>query len=137
VVALSIVILVLSSRRSTLIRRYPEVRNAARSPSDFILSSATYALFFFGYESMYRGFLLFGLERTVGLWPAVLVSAGFSGVMHVKTPPAVIVGSLAAGFLFAHMVIIVGSIWPVFVLHTCIGIGMDALCVRTLIRKYT
>lgn len=134
-VALSFFTLLFSSRSTALYRRYPEVRTAMESGGRFLLSSVTYVLYFFGYEFLYRGFLLFGLYRHLGAWKASLVSTAFTALTHLRTPIAVILGSLATGLLFARVVLAAGSLWPVLVLHSCIGIGMDLLCTRAYSRS--
>jgi membrane protease YdiL (CAAX protease family) len=123
------------SRRSTLYRRYPEVRLAATSASQFALSSVSYLLYFFAYEFMFRGFLLFGMVRHAGTWGAAVLSTFFSALVHLRTPVSVILGSMATGLLFAKVALWAGSLWPIFILHSGIGIGMDLLCSRAYSRS--
>jgi membrane protease YdiL (CAAX protease family) len=134
-VVLSFFTLLFSSRSAVLHRRYPEVRTAAGSGRRFLLSSLSYLLYFFGYEFLFRGFLLFGLYRHLGAWKAVLASTAFTALTHLRTPLPVILGSVATGLLFARVVLAAGSLWPVLALHCCIGIGMDLLCIRASARS--
>lgn len=134
-VPLAFLTLLLSSRSAVLHRRYPEVRTAAASGGGFLLSALSYLLYFFGYEFLFRGYLLFGLYRHLGAWKAVLASTAFTALTHLRTPFPVILGSVATGLLFARVVLAAGTLWPVLVLHCCIGIGMDLLCIRASARS--
>jgi membrane protease YdiL (CAAX protease family) len=141
VLLMSFLVLFFFSKKKKLKRRYPEVQRAKSSKLHFALSSASYMLYFLGYENLYRGFLLFGLRAYTGDWPAVLVSAGFTTLTHFRDPKAVVLGSLFGGLLFSYIALITGSIWTVFVLHSGIGIAMDYFCIRasvplTAVRAY-
>lgn len=126
----SFLVLFFFSKRERLMERYPEVRRAKFSKLHFALSSASYVLYFLGYENLYRGFLLFGLRVYTGDVTAVVVSAGFTTLTHFRDPKAVVLGSLFGGILFSYIALMTGSIWTVFILHSGIGIGMDYFCIR-------
>jgi membrane protease YdiL (CAAX protease family) len=130
VVALSFLTLLFFSRRETIYQRYPEMSGARTSATYFAVSAVTYALYLFSYEFLFRGFLLFGLKRSFGDFPAALVSMGFVTLTHIGTSIPVVLGSMVSGIIFPYMVLLSGSIWPVFLLHAGIGVGMDYLCVR-------
>jgi len=130
VIIASFLVLLFFSKKKKLMQKYPEVKGARESRFHFVLSSASYVLYFFGYENLYRGFLLFGLRSYTGDWAAVFVSAGFTTFTHFRDPRSVVLGSLAAGVLFSYMALLTGSIWTVFMLHSGIGIAMDYLCIR-------
>ena len=130
VIIASFLVLLFFSKKKKLIQKYPEVKSARESGLHFALSSASYVLYFFGYENLYRGFLLFGLRTYTGDWAAVFISAGFTTLTHFRDLRSVVLGSLAAGVLFSYMALLTGSIWTVFMLHSGIGIAMDYLCIR-------
>ncbi len=130
VLIVSFLVLLFFSKRKKLMQKYPEVKSARESGFHFVLSSASYVLYFFGYENLYRGFLLFGLRAHTGDWAAVFISAGFTTLTHFRDPRPVVFGSLAAGVLFSYMALMTGAIWTVFMLHSGIGIAMDYLCIR-------
>jgi membrane protease YdiL (CAAX protease family) len=113
---------------------YPEVEGARNSRGYFILSSISYMLYLFGYECLFRGFLLFGLRQDFGNLPAALVSMGFVTLSHLGTALPVVLGSMVSGILFPYMAIISGSIWPVYIRHCCIGVGTDWLCVKYYVK---
>jgi membrane protease YdiL (CAAX protease family) len=130
VLVLSFLTLLYFSRKEKIYRRYPEMSAARTSVFYFTLSAVTYALYLFSYELLFRGFLLFGLKRSFGSFPAALISMGFVTLTHIGTSVPVILGSMVSGIIFPYMALLSGSIWPVFFLHAGIGVGMDYLCVR-------
>jgi membrane protease YdiL (CAAX protease family) len=122
------------SRKKNIYLRYPEVEGAFISRIYFIISSLTYVLYLFGYECLFRGFLLFGLRKSLGDLPSVLVSMGFVTLTHMGTNFAVIIGAMVSGFIFPYIALLSGSLWPVLLLHVTIGVGMDWLCIRYRMR---
>jgi len=130
VLLLTLLTMLFFSRRKKIYQRYPEVEGARTSRLYFTVSSLTYVLYLFGYECLFRGFLLFGLKKTFGDLPAALVSMGFVTLTHIGTSLPVIIGSMFSGIIFPYIALLSGSIWPVFLLHSCIGVGMDYLCAK-------
>jgi hypothetical protein len=124
-------VILVSSKKASIRSQYPEVRSALFSKRSFALSALTYVLYYFGYEGLFRGFLLFGLRGYTGDWVATMVSMSFTTLTHLHTPGLVFIGSLSSGIIFPYFVFLSGSIWPVFVMHSLIGVGMDWLCVRS------
>ncbi len=123
-------VILVSSKKASIRRQYPEVKSALISKRSFALSALTYVFYYFGYEGLFRGFLLFGLRGYTGDWVATMVSMSFATLTHLHTPGLVFIGSLSTGILFPYFVFLSGSIWPVFVMHSFIGVGTDWLCVR-------
>ena len=123
--------LIFFSKKPKVFSRYPEIERAMESRSAFAVSTLTYVLYFLGYESLYRGFLFFGLRGYIGNWGAVFVSMFFTVLGHLRTQKLVIAGSAATGLLFPYLVYLAGSIWPVFILHCVIGVFMDVFCIRS------
>jgi len=124
-------VVLISSKKASIRGRYPEVKSALISKRSFALSALTYVLYYFGYEGLFRGFLLFGLRGYTGDLIAAMVSMSFTAMTHLHAPGLVFIGSLSTGILFPYFVFLSGSIWPVFVIHSLIGVGTDWLCVRS------
>jgi len=137
VVVLTIMTMLFFSRREKIYHRYPEVEGARVSTGCFAGNAVSYVVYLFSYELLFRGFLLFGLKGSLGNLPAALISMAFVTLSHVGTPFPVIIGSAFSGILFPYIVLLSGSIWPVFALHSFIGVGMDFLCARQYTRAET
>jgi membrane protease YdiL (CAAX protease family) len=122
------------SRRRKIYSRYPEIRGARVSRFYFVMSAITYSMYLYGYECLFRGFLLFGLRKPIGDLPAAVVSMTFVTLAHLGTSLPVILGSMISGIIFPYISLLSGSIWYVFLLHVFIGVGMDYLCVKYRIK---
>ncbi len=123
-------IMISLSKRENIYSHYPEVKSATISRLSLLLSSITYILYYFGYEGLFRGFLVFGLRRYTGDLFAVITSMVFTSITHLSSPLIVLIGSMVSGVIFPYIVILSGSIWALFVFHSLIGISMDIFCVR-------
>ena len=126
----TVLTLLFFSRKERVNENYPEVGLARFSKLYFALNMFSYIIYFFGYESLYRGFLLFGLRKFTGNWGAVVASMAFTTFTHIRASKHLLLGSMAIGFLFPYIALITESFRIVFVLHSFIGIGMDILCIR-------
>jgi membrane protease YdiL (CAAX protease family) len=70
-------------------------------------------------EAFFRGFVYSGLRRSMGLVPALVVSAGLFAVAHITPtswPPIFVLG-----ILFALLFEQTGSVWPAIIMHSVIN----------------
>ena len=123
-------IMIILSKKENINSHYPEVRAATFSKWSLLLSSITYIMYYFGYEGLFRGFLVFGLRRYTGDLFAVVVSMIFTSITHLNSPFVVLIGSVVSGVIFPYIVILSGSIWALFIFHSIIGVSMDIFCAR-------
>jgi membrane protease YdiL (CAAX protease family) len=130
VLVLTVLTMLFFSRRRKIYSRYPEIRGARVSRFYFTMNALTYGMYLYGYECLFRGFLLFGLREPIGDLPAAIVSMTFVTLAHIGTAFPVVMGSSISGIIFSYMALLTGSIWHVFFLHVFIGVGMDYLCVK-------
>ncbi|MEO5492865.1 MAG: CPBP family intramembrane glutamic endopeptidase [Sphingomonas sp.] len=72
----------------------------------------------FGWEILYRGYLLYYLQPHVGLWGAVAVAALAYGVAHGFKSPRQVSGSIAAALAFTIGYAATGSLWWLMLLHS-------------------
>jgi membrane protease YdiL (CAAX protease family) len=68
----------------------------------------------FSEEIFFRGFVQRGLERRLGRWPGIVVTAAVFGILHGAVRAPVIA---ALGVLFGWMASRSGSVWPSIVAH--------------------
>lgn len=72
----------------------------------------------FGWEVLYRGFLLFYLPPHIGLAAAVVASAIAYGAAHGFKSPGQFAGSIVAALAFAVGYALTDNLWWLIVLHT-------------------
>src|SRR5438046_1846918 len=102
-------VLVIASRQPQFFNFYPMQYRAGEDWTFFFYHQLTYGLYFFCWEFFYRGFLTFGLSRSLGFRAAiVLQSIGF-GIMHVGKP--------------------MPEVYACFVLHWAISATFDILTI--------
>jgi membrane protease YdiL (CAAX protease family) len=72
-------------------------------------------------ELLYRGVLLRVLDESLGTWPALAISAGFFGVVHLGTPNAThytaLAISLEAGLLLGAAYVLTRRLWLPIGIH--------------------
>ena len=70
----------------------------------------------FALEYIYRGFMLFGLRRSLGEG-AILVQMIPFALLHAGKPEIETIGCIAVGIYFGYVAYRTNSIWPVFIIH--------------------
>lgn len=78
----------------------------------------------FGWEALYRGFLLFYLRPLIGTVAAVAVAASAYGLAHGVRQPRRLAGSLAAALAFTIAYALTDSLWWLAVLHAGLPLTM-------------
>jgi len=109
---------------------YPEI-NPFTSQSTWMLmlfAEASYGMYMFCWEFFFRGYILFGLQRSIGWW-AILIQAIFFMLLHIGKPVTEVIGSFGAGVILGIIALNAKSFVPGFVLHWLISITLDVLVV--------
>lgn len=70
-------------------------------------------------ELLFRGLLLFGLERRYGAGFALLVSACCFGIVHMAAVPALY--ATVAGLILGSLALMTRSVWPGIALHAAVN----------------
>jgi hypothetical protein len=122
--ALVIPAVLVASRLPGFAARYPLAPAAASSWSLFLAYEAAYALYFVAWEFTFRGFLLFGLYRRIGL-PAVYVLAVPFALVHLGKPEAEAFGSIVAAVALGYLALRARSFWWGAFLHAAVAWTMD------------
>lgn len=117
------------SRTQSFQQTYPFYREAARSLPELVLWETQYAATFLAIEFFFRGYLLFGLYRSLGSL-AIFVSALPYCLIHIGKPVPEMLGSIVAGILLGTLALRTGSIWGGVGLHVGVALSMDLLSLR-------
>lgn len=123
-------LLMLSAKKESVQAMYPEIRARVQSPRLVRQSCVTWAVYLWGYELLFRGFLLFELVAHWGVWPGLTVSTVLYVMAHLDKLADETAGSLLAGFLFGAMALLTGGIWAPWLLHTLIAVATEAFAAR-------
>lgn len=121
-------ILIYASRRPDFQSYYPIDRSATNSLADFLRFELIYGMYLFCWEFFFRGFMLFGIARWIGVWSVFIQAIAF-GIMHLTKVPAEAAASFAAGIILGVMALKSKSFMPCFVLHWAVAVTFDVLIV--------
>jgi hypothetical protein len=116
----------LASFNSTFLNTYPFYHLAGRSWMDLLFWELIYVLQFFCIEFFYRGFLLRGLQPSLGIASIYLSSLVYLTI-HLPKPFLECAGSLAFGLILCLLASLSRSIWGGVFVHVVLAVSMDLL----------
>jgi membrane protease YdiL (CAAX protease family) len=70
-----------------------------------------------GWEVLYRGFLLYYLPSTTGLWGAIILAAFAYGAAHGFKTPNQFVGSILSALAFTIAYVVTSNLWWLMLIH--------------------
>jgi membrane protease YdiL (CAAX protease family) len=105
---------------------YPMYPNAGRSWTDLLLWEGLYAGQFIALEFFFRGFLVGGLGRYIGIL-AVPVSVMPYMMLHFAKPWPEAYAAIIAGFVLGWLAWKTKSIWGGVLIHCSVAVSMDLL----------
>jgi membrane protease YdiL (CAAX protease family) len=105
---------------------YPMYANAGRSWRDLLLWEGLYAGQFIALEFFFRGFLVGGLGRYIGIL-AVPVSVMPYMMLHFAKPWPEAYAAIVAGFVLGWLAWKTKSIWGGVLIHCAVAVSMDLL----------
>ena len=108
--------------------KYPLFRAATKSIWHFRLFEMAYAIYFIGWEFMYRGFMLFGLKPKLGYYAVFIQTIPFA-IMHFGKPQAENLAAVGAGVILGYLALPTRSFWYGWLLHAAIAVTNDLLAV--------
>lgn len=106
---------------------YPLSKAAAASWTALATYSLMYGIYYVGWEIHFRGFMLFGLARKLGQWPAILAAMVPSVLVHAGKPPGETFGAIFAGLIWGWLAFESRSILGPLLAHWALGITNDVV----------
>jgi membrane protease YdiL (CAAX protease family) len=107
-------------------KTYPMAPHVTDSWPRLLGWELVYAVQFFGVEAFFRGYLIFGAARTVGIWGAVISLVPYV-MIHFSKPAPEAVASIIAGVALGWAALKSRSIWPGLLVHVTVAWSMDLL----------
>ena len=98
---------------------------AGLSLQTLLIWVAIYALYYLSFEFFYRGFILKGFAKEIGLKQAMWLQVIFSVMIHFGKPLAETIAAIPAGFGFGLLALKTRSLLYPILLHLIIGISTD------------
>jgi len=115
----------ISSKNPDFQVEYPLYRGLLTEQNSLSIYFIIYGLYYLGWETFFRGFMLFGLLDDYGKNASILIQTIPSCLMHIGKPDAEIFASILAGIVFGWVVLRCRSIWPIFICHWGLGVFLD------------
>lgn len=107
---------------------YPHALGARDHWDWFVLYEAGFLLYFAGWEFLWRGYMQYGLARTVGLVLAIVIQTLPFVLLHHGKPFTETLGSIAAGIGLGFLSAFSRSFWYCVVIHWTVMFSIDLLC---------
>ncbi len=124
-----LVLVILVCRTRTFQYTYPLFKHAEKSFKPFIMWEMVHLFYMFGWEFLWRGYLLFSIRRKAGDVIAVLIQTIPFALLHVGKPELEAYGSIIAGIFLGVLAIKSNSFIPGAILHFLVALTMDVLAV--------
>lgn len=106
---------------------YPKTNPFTSAPWQMVYAEASYGMYLFCWEFFFRGYMLFGLQKSLGAVAAVILQAIAFGLLHWGKPE--MIPSFAGGVILGILALNAKSFVPGFVLHWAAAISLDVLVV--------
>ena len=119
-------LIIIASFGESFQHTYPFYDDAGRSWRHFLLWEALYGSQFAALEFFFRGFLLFGLCRYLGVYSIFVMIVPYC-MIHFTKPFPEILGSIVAGLILGTLALRTRSIWGGITIHALVATSMDLL----------
>jgi membrane protease YdiL (CAAX protease family) len=121
-----LIILFVAFKFTDLKNVYPLYRRATHGLSYFFIFQLVQLWYMIGWEFFFRGFMLFGLEPSLGRM-SVLVQAIAFGLVHFRKPQLEAYGAVVAGIFLGLIALRARSFLPCIILHFLILLTADVM----------
>jgi len=106
--------------------KYPLCDAATQSLTRFVVYEIGFATYFIAWEYFFRGFLLFGLKKTLGPWTIWVQMLPFV-VIHFPKPDLEAISSIAGGLALGWLAMRTRSIWYGWFVHAATALTLEIL----------
>ncbi len=113
-----------SASMPDFMQEYPIYKGAGESGAAFASHAVRYLFFYIGWETLFRGFMQFGL-RSLGDWNAILIQTAISCIAHIGKPSGEIYSSIIGALVWGIVVFRSRSLLYVLLVHWLLGVSLD------------
>ncbi len=115
--ALMVTLMALNAKKPANLINYPQIRAKVWDRKMFVGNLAGWAAYLFGYETLFRGVLLFPLVDAIGLWPAIAVNIGLYSATHIPKGLSEAIGAIPLSIVLCLLSVSTGTIWIAVIVH--------------------
>ncbi|MDI1356427.1 MAG: CPBP family intramembrane metalloprotease [bacterium] len=114
-----------ASKNQNNLNMYPQMRIASWTKRRIAINSLSWAIYFVGYEFMYRGLLLMICYHSFGFWPALAINLSFYATTHIAKGLTETIATFPYGFILCFATISTGSILVAYTTHLILALSND------------
>lgn len=107
--------------------KYPHLAGAASSWKIFLIYEILFIFYWFGWEYLWRGYVLFGTAPTFGVYAILIQTIPFA-IMHANKPLAEGLLSVVGGIALGALVWRCRSFWIAIPIHAAQMLILDFFC---------
>jgi membrane protease YdiL (CAAX protease family) len=105
------------AKKPAHLAQYPQVREPVWNKKLLITDLLCWALYLLGYESFFRGVLLFGLAEVMSPWIAIMINVMVYSLVHIPKGRGEAIGAIPLGLLLCLITLTTGNFWVAFFVH--------------------
>jgi membrane protease YdiL (CAAX protease family) len=109
---------------------YPQMRLGHWDRRRWWTNTLSWGVYLLGYETFFRGALLYWLIAQMGTWPGILTMNALYAFAHLNKDAGETWGSALMGILFAVMTLHTGGIWAAFAVHWLIATCSESFAIQ-------
>jgi membrane protease YdiL (CAAX protease family) len=120
IIIISLIAIILGffgSRQQKSLAVYPQIRINEWSVKSLFISLFGWVLYLFGYELLFRGFLLLPIADILGFWPAITISTILYSTTHLPKGIREALGAIPLGVLLGSVCLVADNFWIGFFVH--------------------
>jgi membrane protease YdiL (CAAX protease family) len=121
----------LTAKRPQIQGYHPQIRARIWTRKTALVDALTWALYLLGYETLFRGVLLFPLAEALGVWVAIAINIALYSAAHIPHGKAETIAAVPFGLVLCILTLYSGTIWIAFLAHL-----VNALTVSFSAMKY-
>lgn len=117
-----------ASSQNDFIKTYPQLKQARGSWQTFFIFETGLLIYMFAWEFIWRGFMLFGLEKKFGYYSVLIQMIPFL-ILHNGKPPLETFGAIIGGIALGILALRTRSIFYCVIVHASVMISIDFISV--------
>ncbi len=119
-------IIYLLSRSENFVQYFPLMKNAKEDLLVFIIYEFCFIIFIFSWEFFFRGFMLFGLEKSFGIYSIFIQMIPFV-ILHNGKPFLETFTAIFGAIILGYFALRTRSLFYGFFIHTFILVSLDII----------
>ncbi len=124
-----VVLILIFGRGEAFARTYPQFKPAGRNFGTLLWYHLILLVYMFGWEFLFRGYMLFATEKELGKPAAVILQCLPFAILHAGKPELEAIGSIIAGLYLGLLALRANSMLPCAILHFAVACSMDIFAI--------